>query len=179
MKANCALEQGFIPQTFTLPPYLACATSSPRGVAAVIAAGAAGPCRGKGQGSGGSESCRCCRAKDPASAAPTLAALLLTGGAAPLIEQYLCLAYACLCRNVRCFQQKLAAISLQRSAWRFITVCLDVFTKTEAMTFFQYCFAGVTVRSSDSRVANKYAHTNLKRKVAGGVLTTIAGGGKQ
>ena len=143
MKANCALEQGFIPQTFPPPPCLACHVCHllPKGSSSstkVIAAGAAGLCRGQGQGSCSSGSCRCCRAEDPASAAATLAALLLTGGADPFIEQCLCLPYACLCRNGHCFQQKLAAISLQQSAWRFITACLDVFTQTEAVTFFQH-----------------------------------------
>ena len=134
----------------------------------VIAAGAAGLCRGQGQGSCSSGSCRCCRAEDPASAAATLAALLLTGGADPLIEQCLCLPYACLCRNGHCFQQKLAAISLQQSAWRFITAwqcLLGRFYSDRSSDIFSTFLAGVTVRSSDSRVANKSAHT--KRKIAG------------
>ena len=54
--------------------------------------------------------------------------------------------------------------SLQQSAWRFITACLDVFTQTSSDIFSTF-LAGVTGRSSDSRVAKKRAHT--KRKVAG------------
>ena len=150
----------------------------------VIAAGAAGLCRGQGQGSCSSGSCRCCRAEDPASAAATLAALLLTGGADPFIEQCLCLPYAGMGTVSNKSLQQSACSNQLGASWRFITACLDVFTQTEAVTFFQHswqeslCTLLISVwrrkvLTQKGKLQDKNLTSDCRRREA------VAGGGEQ
>ena len=101
-------------------------------------------------------------AKAPAAAAATEAALSLTGSAAQLLKQCLRLPDACLRRNGRSFQQKLAAISLEvhlRLHGPFSERSNDFVLNIQSRSALFY-------NDIDERVANRHAHTI--KKVADG-----------
>ena len=147
MSANWAQTQGFIPQILTLPPCLACATASPWGTAAATAA-APGSCSGSSWGQRHTHCCSgssCCHRGQGQGPRHQLWQQLpqqsssLRGccwAAALLIEQSFITQKHALARMGA---QAVSNKSLQQSALRFITACINMSPETklvtEAMTF--------------------------------------------